>query len=95
MKPLLCIDFDGTITPDCKTVFPGCIATLTRLRETYSIGIFSARATQAERDQMVRLLDEWGVPYNLILPPKPNAVAFIDDRGYKFDGDWEKVPSSF
>ena len=85
MKPLLCVDFDNTITPDCKTVFPGCIEALTKFRETYSVAIFSARKTDAERTQMKSLLDSLGVPYDQILERKPDAVAFIDDKGIHFD----------
>jgi len=85
MKPLLCVDFDNTITPDCKTVFPGCIEALTKLRETYRIGIFSARATTPEIRQMMEFLVAHSVPFDEILPPKPDAEFFIDDKGINFN----------
>jgi hypothetical protein len=90
MKLRICIDFDGTITPDCKTVFPGCVEALTELRKTYSIAIFSARPTDAERRQMVDILINNGVPYDEILPPKPQAVLYLDDKGLRFE-NWEKL----
>ena len=91
MKPLLCVDFDNTIWHN--GVIPGCIEKLTLLRQQYSIGIFSARIG-SERDVMKRLLDENQVPYDKILEQKPDAVAFIDDKGFKFES-WDKVPSDF
>ncbi len=89
-KPRICCDFDGTITPDGKTIFPGCIEVLTELRKTYSIAIFSARPTDAERVQMVKILDQFGVPYDEIMPIKPEAMFYLDDKGRRFEG-WDKV----
>ena len=40
-KPRLCVDFDDTIF-DGKGLLPGCIDSLSRLRQSYSIAIFSA-----------------------------------------------------
>jgi hypothetical protein len=90
-KERICIDFDGTIF-DGVGIFPGCIEKLTQARKYYSVAIFSARATEAERTHMKQVLDDNGVPYDEILPPKPDAVAYIDDKGFHFDGDWNKVP---
>jgi ribonucleotide monophosphatase NagD (HAD superfamily) len=92
MKPLLCVDFDGTIW-DGK-LLPGCIEKLTELRQRYRIGIFSARPSDNERAQMKRLLDSLNVPYDEILERKPDAVAFIDDRGVKFTS-WDMIPTTF
>lgn len=89
-KPRLCVDFDNTIW-DGNQIFPDCIETLTRLRKYHTIAIFSARPTEAERKQMKDILDANGVPYDEILPPKPDAVAYIDDKGIRFSGDWKKV----
>lgn len=89
-KPRLCVDFDNTIW-DGQKVFDGCIEALTRLRKYHTIAIFSARATDAERAQMKGILDTHGVPHDEILPPKPDAVAYIDDKGIRFTGDWTKV----
>lgn len=86
-KPRLCVDFDNTIW-DGVQVFAGCIEALTRLRKYHTIAIFSARQTEAERQQMKSILDTFGVPYDEILPPKPDAVAYIDDKGVRFTGDW-------
>lgn len=88
-KPRGCVDFDGTIF-DGVGIFPGCIDVLTELRKTYSIAIFSARPTDAERKQMVDILIQHGVPYDEILPPKPEADFYLDDKGRQFQG-WDKV----
>jgi hypothetical protein len=88
-KPLLCVDFDDTIWDGYK-VIQGCIPALQKFSSLYTIGIFSARATESERNQMKGILDSEGVPYDVILPPKPNAVAFIDDKGVHFTS-WDKI----
>lgn len=93
MKPLLCVDFDGVIW-DGEKPLAGCIGKLYVLRMTYTIGIFSARETDSERQKMRATLDEYAIPYDLILERKPNAVAFIDDKGWRFTS-WDKVPISF
>jgi len=89
MKPRICVDFDGTVF-DGQGIIPGCIEKLTELRKTYRIAIFSARPTELERIQMGVILLTRGVPYDEILPPKPEAVAYIDDKGIRFEG-WDKV----
>ena len=89
MKPRACVDFDGTIF-DGTGIFPGCVEVLTELRKTHSIAIFSARPTHAERQQMMEILNRNAVPHDEILPPKPEAAIYIDDKGMKFEG-WDKI----
>ena len=88
-RPFVCVDFDETIF-DGTTVYPGCIEALTDIRKCYDIAIFSARATELERIAMVEFLKTHNIPFDVILPPKPNAVAFIDDKGIRFEG-WDKL----
>lgn len=90
MKQRLCVDFDNTIT-DGEKVLDGCIEKLSELSQRFTIAIFSARLTDAERRQMKEMLDRWKVPYDEILERKPDAVAYIDDKGIRFDGDWSKI----
>lgn len=87
-KPRVCVDFDGTIWDGA--ILPGCVEALTKIQEHYAIAIFSARSTDAERKQMKDILDSNSVPYDEILPSKPMAVAYIDDRGIGFR-DWRMV----
>jgi len=89
MKPRYCVDFDGTIF-DGVGILPGCVEALTELQKTYSIAIFSARPTDAERWHMAEVLKKHGVPFDEILPPKPEAVIYLDDKGRHFQG-WDKV----
>lgn len=89
-KPRVCVDFDNTIYTGAG-IFPGCIEKLTEFRLTHTVSIFSARLTDAERRQMKELLDQYGVPYDEILPQKPDAVMYIDDKGRQFKGDWSEI----
>lgn len=89
MKPRLCVDFDGTIF-DGVGLFPGCVEALFELQKKYSVAIFSARRTEAERQQMADILKQNGVPHDEILAAKPEAVAYIDDKGIRFEG-WSNV----
>jgi ribonucleotide monophosphatase NagD (HAD superfamily) len=88
-KLRICVDFDGTIF-DGVGIFPGCIEFLQELRKNYSVAIFSARPTEAERVQMVHILNTKHVPYDEILPAKPDAAFYIDDKGRQFQG-WDKL----
>ena len=88
-KPRICVDFDGTIF-DGQGILPGCIEKLTELQKSYTIAIFSARPTPEERRQMGVILLTRGVPYDEILPPKPEADFYLDDKGRQFQG-WDKV----
>jgi ribonucleotide monophosphatase NagD (HAD superfamily) len=88
-KPRICVDFDGTIY-DGVAIFPDCVEVLTTLRQRYIIAIFSARATPAERNQMIAILNEHRVPYDEVLPPKPAAELYIDDCGRHFTS-WKSI----
>jgi hypothetical protein len=92
-KPRLCVDFDGTIY-DGTGIFDGCIEALSELRKSYTIAIFSARQTEAEREQMRELLRSFDVPHDEVLDAKPEAVAYLDDKGIRFDGDWRTISIS-
>jgi hypothetical protein len=87
--PLLAVDFDGTIY-DGENIFAGCIDALSEFRKEYRVGIFSARQGKC-REWMIEYLNSHCIPYDLVLEPKPDAVAFIDDKGLRFSGKWNKV----
>lgn len=89
LKPRLCVDFDGTVY-DGEKLFDGCLEVLAELRKDFRIAIFSARPTQAERDQMIKILAQFNVPVDEILPCKPEAAFYLDDKGRQFQG-WDKV----
>jgi hypothetical protein len=88
-KPRICVDFDNTIF-DGVGILPGCVEGLRELQKTYSVAIFTARATDAERRQMAEILHTNNIPHDEILPPKPEAAFYLDDKGRQFQG-WDKV----
>lgn len=88
-KPRVCVDFDDTIW-DGKQLLPGAREGIAKLHAKYTVAIFSARATEAERRQMEQLLRSHGIEFDEILPAKPDAVAYIDDKGIHFTS-WDKV----
>lgn len=49
------------------------------------------RETQSEIDGVRRMLDEQGLGHIEVWTRdfKPPALVYIDDRGYRFDGDWD------
>lgn len=58
----------------------------------YRIIIFSARARTAGGVlAMTEYLEKHGIPYNEIDSVKPTAQAYLDDRGIRFDGNWEQA----
>ncbi len=88
-KSRICVDFDGTIY-DGVGIMPGCVDALTKLSKIYAIAVFSARATDPERNQMADILKRFGVPHDEILPPKPEADFYIDDKAFRFES-WETI----
>jgi ribonucleotide monophosphatase NagD (HAD superfamily) len=88
-KPTLAVDFDGTIY-DGKAILPGCLEKLEALRLRYRIAIYSARQTEHERDEMLRILDSNSVPYDDILAVKEMYDILLDDKAVRFEA-WDKV----
>jgi hypothetical protein len=86
-KNRICVDFDAVIY-DGANILPDCIEILSLLRKDYLIAIYSARLTDVERSQMEKLLNQNAVPYDEILPRKPQADYYIDDKAIKFI-DWK------
>lgn len=92
LRPRICVDFDGTIW-DGFAVLPGCIEKLRKIQWKYTICIFSARHTDTEKAQMMRILQAGGVPYDEVLV-KPDAVAYIDDKAVHFNC-WDDVCENY
>lgn len=99
----LAVDFDDTIVVRVfGTLVPAkdCIEALTVLREQgYRIVVHSARSWEHWQDrierenEMVNLLNHWGVPYDEVYAGKgkPPAMAYIDDRGIRFAENWMDI----
>ena len=47
--------------------------------------------SEAGIDAIHEWLAEWGFPPMPVSPVKPVAHVYIDDRAYRFDGDWNTV----
>lgn len=94
-KPLVCIDFDGVLNdyegwrgPNYMyRPRPGVKEFLEKLGENYTIGIFSTRVPSRLREWF----ELYHLPYDKIVTKKLPALAYIDDRALKFEGDYNKI----
>ncbi len=105
-KKTICVDFDGTIVdhefPGIGKMKPGVREALLELSQTHTIVISSCRTSKMfdtnpdDRrfyKEMERFLLINNIPYDRIDmgdEGKVVAVAYIDDRGIRFD-NWSQV----
>lgn len=98
-RPTLCVDFDGVIHdydpakwPKMGLPKPGCNQALQELVDRgYRIVVWTSRASKKENIDHVRdWLDYYDIPYHDISGVKINAVAYIDDRGIRFE-TWQQT----
>ena len=96
-KPNICVDFDGVLnnykgykgSDELYEPSTGAKEFLQKLSEKYTVIILSAR-TPAK-------IYDWLIKYDLsqyvcdVTRTKPGAVAYIDDRALRFDGNYDKV----
>lgn len=99
MKPTISIDFDGVIMdysagwtgyrPEGPPV-PGAVEFVDQLvAEGYEVVVSSCRAyTDIGRRGITEWLAHHGFPRLEVTHEKPHAVAYIDDRGHRFEGDF-------
>ena len=95
-KPLVCVDFDGVLNdyegwrgPNYMyKPLPGTKEFLKKLSEKYTVGIFSTR----DPFRLRQWLELYHIPYDkLVKGRKVPALAYIDDRALRFDGNYDKV----
>jgi hydroxymethylpyrimidine pyrophosphatase-like HAD family hydrolase len=90
LMPWVAVDFDHTIVNGDK-ILPGAKEGLALLREMgYSVMIHSCN----NKGWIERVLQENDIRYDYIWNPsedkgKPVCVAYIDDRGVGFTGNWQ------
>ena len=91
----VCVDFDGVLNdyegwrgPNYMySPRPGAREFLLELQENYFVIIFSTRSIWNLREWL-----EWyHMPYDEIAYKKVPAVAYIDDRALRFEGNYHKV----
>ena len=97
----LCIDFDDTIRNRSNDLpISGVVEALSKLQKKgYRIVISSARINvkmwgelaHFRIDDIKNWLNKYNIPYDDVVAYKPAANLYIDDKGYRFEGDWEKT----
>lgn len=98
----ICLDFDGVLHSYVsgwrgETVIQdppihGTDRAVARLRERYRVVIHSARCGSPEgRAAVEAWLAQHGIEVDEVCEHKPPAKVYIDDRGLRFDGDWDEV----
>lgn len=103
----LCVDFDGVlhsytspwagaeVIPDPPV--PGAFAFLAAAVVRFRVAVFSARSHQPGGiDAMRRWFAAHGLPGHALdaleFPTeKPQAIVYLDDRGWRFDGTWPSL----
>lgn len=95
---LVALDFDKTIHPNLteslnETPVPGGRQFVRQLqREGYEVVIFTHRAVDPEGvEQVTEWLRKHDFPVVPVTAVKPDAIAYIDDRGFRFEGDFDVV----
>ena len=99
-KPTLAIDFDGVLhsysgwtgSNKLSEPVPGAVEFCRRAVERFHLVVYSARAL--DPDQRVQLgiwLSQHGFPAMYITAQKPPALVYLDDRAWRFDGQWPDV----
>jgi len=89
---------DGKITGG---LIPGSAEAIEILRQDYEIVIFTTRAAPPEEEEgqsnteQVKAVSDWlkqqGVYFDKITGEKLGAIAYIDDKGIRFEGNWKYV----
>ncbi len=99
----ICIDFDGVIHwyrkgwQGADNIYdepvPGAKEAVIRLAQDYTIHILSSRARESEGG--IEAIEAWmakyDIPFDSVSAIKEPGGVYIDDRGFRFKGDWDAV----
>ena len=104
MKQTLILDFDGVVhsyrsgwkgadvIPDPPT--DGAKEAIAKLRERFVVVIVSSRTHQQGGIAAIReWLRKWDIEVDDVPDHKPPHVCTVDDRAFRFEGDWGDVLS--
>lgn len=94
----IAIDYDGTLVQDSlvedtdSPIIPGADKITQRLRdEGWEILIFTCRPS-FQRKAIEENLRRQGVHFEHIsFYGKPNAAVYVDNRGFRFEGNWNET----
>lgn len=98
MSITLCIDFDDTIIGRDNKPLNGVKDAMQRFKDKgWEIIISSARLDpvlwgeqlQFRVDDIVGMLNEHEIPFDKVVTHKPAADIYIDDKGFRFEGNWD------
>lgn len=96
MKPVICLDFDGVLNnysgydgENLGTPRPGAKEFLEELNKNYRVVVLSAR----RYSHIIKWLNDYGLWEYVadVTSFKPPALAYIDDRGISFNGDYQEI----
>jgi hypothetical protein len=97
MSITLCFDFDDTIIGGDNKPLTGVKDVMQRFEDKgWEIVISSARLDPGlwgeqlhfRVDDIIRMLREHEIPFDRVVTHKPAADIYIDDKGFRFEGDW-------
>jgi hypothetical protein len=102
MKQTVILDFDGVIhsyssgwkgadvIPDPPT--PGAKEAIAELRKKYIVVVVSSRCHQdGGMDAIERWLRIHDIEVDQVTNDKPPHIVTVDDRAFRFEGDWDAV----
>ena len=80
----------GIIPEDPPTL--GAREAVRKLRERFEVYVLSTRSTEQGGIEAIEAwLDRHDIQVDGVINKKKKAVLMVDDRGYRFDGNWDTL----